>query len=204
MIHIYIHIYVHIYIYIHMYAYIYIYIHIYMYVRIYIYISERDPVSVGFLHTPNFAAFWPKTRKKGFWDNVLVSCKQFSTLPPPCRCQEHREIERFWDNVLVSCKQFSTLPPLADVRLLSQNRKNIEKSKDFVQNQKKPREIEKNQKNQRFWDNVLVSCKHSVGQIGFFGFFRFLEVSFGFGQNLSISRCFFDFGWFLSNSQCFF
>ena len=109
------------------------------------------------------------------------------------------------------------LTPLADVRLLSQNRKNIEKSKDFVQNQTKPREIEKkNQKKQKFWDNVLVSCKHSVGQIGFFGFFRFLEVSFGFGQNLSISRCFlildgffrilnvfFDFGHLLLISRCF-
>ena len=100
--------------------------------------SERDPVSVGFLHTPNFAAFWPKPRKK----MILGQCAGIMQTvlhltPPPCRCQEHREIERFWDNVLVSCKQFSTLPPLADVRLLSQNRKNIEKSKDFVQNQKK-------------------------------------------------------------------
>ena len=154
-------------------------------------------MSVGFLHTPNFAAFWPKPRKKkGFWDNVLVSCKQFSTLPPPCRCQapvqnRKKNIEkRFWGNVLVSCTQFSTLPPLQmsgscpktektsrNRKILSKTKKNLEKSK-------------KKTKNQRFWDNVLVSCKHSVGQIGFFGFFRFLEVSFGFGQNLSISRCF--------------
>ena len=50
---------------------------------------------------------------------------------------------------------------------------------------------------------MLVSCKQSVGQIVFFGFCRFLEGSFGFGQNRSISRCFFDFGSFLSNSRCF-
>ena len=78
------------------------------------------------------------------------------------------------------------LTPLADVRLLSQNRKNIEKSKDFVQNQKKPREIEKNQKNQRFWDNVLVSCKHSVGQIVFFVFF--FSISRGFFRFWTIAR----------------
>ena len=121
---------------------------------------ERDPVSVGFLHTPNFAAFWPKTRKKGFWDNVLVSCKQFSTSPPPCRCQ-------------------------APV----QNRKKHREIKRFCPKPIKPREIEKKPKNQRFWDNVLVSCKHSVGQIVFFGFFsisrgflRFWTKSFDFSM----------------------
>ena len=51
-------------------------------------------------------------------------------------------------------------------------KKNIEESKYFVQNRKKPREIDylkkkkkKKKKKKRFWDNVLVSCKQSVGQI---------------------------------------
>ena len=162
-------------------------------------ITERDPVSVGFLHTPNFAAFWPKPRKKKDSGTMCWYHANSSPPYPPLADvrllskteKKHREIERFWDNVLVSCKQFSTLPPLQMSGSCPKTEKNIEKSKDFVQNQKTTREIEKNQKNQRFWDNVLVSCKHSVGQIVFFGFFRFLEVSFGFGHNLSISRCFF-------------
>ena len=125
--------------------------------------------------------------------------------PPPCRCQEHREIERFWDNVLVSCKQFSTLPPLADVRLLSQNRKkNIEKSKDFVQNQKKPREIEKKQKTKdsgtMCWYHVNFLLARLVFLV-FFDFSRFLSVWDKIFRFLDV---FFDFGWFLSNSQCFF
>ena len=74
-----------------------------------------------------------------------------------------------------------------------QNQKNIEKSKDFVQNRKKPREIEKNQKNQSGQQNVYMIPEHCPRIFGFFGFFRFLEVFFGFGQNLSISRCFFRF-----------
>ena len=160
--------------------------------------TERDPVSVGFLHTPNFAAFWPKPRKKRILGQCAGIMQTVLHLTPPLQmsgsCPKPKKTSRN-RKILGQCAGMMQtvlhLTPLADVRLLSQNRKNIEKSKDFVQNQKKPREIEKNQKNQRFWDNVLVSCKQSVGQIGFFGFFRFLEVSFGFGQNLSISRCFF-------------
>ena len=148
-------------------------------------------MSVGFLHTPNFAAFWPKPRKKqGFWDNpplqmsgtsrnrkILGQCASIMQtvlhLTPPCRCQ-------------------APVP---------KPEKNIEKSKDFVQNQKKPREIEK----KKTRDNVLVSCKHSVGQIVVFlvfsDFSRFLSVLDKIFRFLDV---FFDFGWFLSNSQCFF
>ena len=74
----------------------------------------------------------------------------------------------------------------------------------------KPKKTSKKQKNQRFWDNVLVSCKHSVGQIGFLVFFdfsrflsvldkifRFLDVFFDFGW------FFFDFGHLLLISRCF-
>ena len=93
-------------------------------------------------------------------------------------------------------------PPLADVRLLSKNRKNIEKLKDFVQNQKKTREIEKKkkQKKKRFWDNVLVSCKHSCWPdwcfwVFFFsiyrGFFRFWTKSFDFSMFFLIFNGFF-------------
>ena len=155
-------------------------------------------MSVGFLHTPNFAAFWPKPRKKRILGQCAGIMQTVLHLTPPLAdvrllSKTEKNIEKSKDSGTMCWYHANSSPPypLADVRLLSQNRKNIEKSKDFVQNQKKPREIEKSQKNQRFWDNVLVSCKHSVGQIGFFGFFRFLEVSFGFGQNLSISRCFF-------------
>ena len=148
---------------------------------------------------------------------MLVSCKQFSTLPPPCRCQEHREIERFWDNVLVSCKQFSTLPPLADVRLLSQNRKNIEKSKDFVQNQKKPREIEKKKQKTKdsgtmCWYHVNILLDRLVF-LFFFDFsrflsvldkiFRFLDVFLILDGFFRILNVFFDFGHLLLISRCF-
>ena len=52
--------YVKLYIYIYIYMYIYICIYmIHIYIYIYLFISERDPVSVGFLHTPNFAALHP-------------------------------------------------------------------------------------------------------------------------------------------------
>ena len=115
-------------------------------------------------------------------------------LTPPLADVSPKPKKKHRENILGQCAGIMQtvlhLTPLADVRLLSQNRKkkkkkkkkkkNIEKSKDFVQNPKKPREIEKNQKKQRFWDNVLVSCKHSVGQIVFFlvffDFSRFLSV----------------------------
>ena len=98
---------------------------------------------------------------------------------------------------------FHLSPPPTDVRLLSKTGKTSRNQKILS---KTERNLEKSKKakNQRFWDNVLVSCKQSVGQIGFLFFFPFLEGSFGFGQNLSISRCFFDFGLFLLNSRCFF
>ena len=64
---------------------------------------ERDPVSVGFLHTPNFAAFWPKPRKK----RILGQCAG-----------------------IMQTVLHLTPPPLADVRLLSKTEKNIEKWKD--------------------------------------------------------------------------
>ena len=75
----------------------------------------------------------------------------------------------------------------------SKIKKNIEKSKDFLQNRKKPREIEKKPKNQSGQQNVYMIPAHCPRIFGFFGFFRFLEVFFGFGQNLSIFRCFFRF-----------
>ena len=145
-------------------------------------------MSVGFLHTPNFAAFWPKPRKKK--DSGTMCWYHANSSPPyPPLQMSARNRKILGQCAGIMQTVLSTLPPLADVRLLSQNRKNIEKSKDFVQNQKKPREIVKNQKNQRFWDNVLVSCKHSVGQIGFFrffsisrGFFRFWTKSFDFSM----------------------
>ena len=51
--------------------------------------TERDPVSVGFLHTPNFAAFWPKPRKKKDSGTMCWYHANSSPpyLPPPCRCQ---------------------------------------------------------------------------------------------------------------------
>ena len=89
--------------------------------------SERDPVSVGFLHTPNFAAFWPQPKQKTDSGNVLVSCKQFLQMSGSC----------------------------------PKPKKNIEKSKDFVQNQKKPREIEKKkQKKQSGQQNVYMIPAH--------------------------------------------
>ena len=155
-------------------------------------------MSVGFLHTPNFAAFWPKPRKKRILGQCAGIMQTVLHLTPPfADVRLLSKTEKTWRNrkILGQCAGIMQtvlhLTPLQMSGSCPKTEKNIEKSKDFVQNQKKPREIEKNQKNQRFWDNVLVSCKHSVGQIGFFGFFRFLEVSFGFGQNLSISRCFF-------------
>ena len=144
-------------------------------------------MSVGFLHTPNFAAFWPKPRKKkGFWDNVLVSCKQFSTLPPfadvRLLSKTEKNIEKSKDSGTMCWYHANSslhLTPLADVRLLSQNRKNIEKSKDFVQNQKKPREIEKTQKTKdsgtMCWYHVNILLARLVFLV-FFDFSRFLSV----------------------------
>ena len=116
--------------------------------------TDRGPVSVRFLHTPNFAAFWPK--------------------PKNLRNRKKKRVLGQCAGVMQTVLYLT--PPPTDVRLLSKTEKNI----DFVQNRKKPREIEKN-KNQRFWDNVLVSCKQSVGQI-VFGFFDFSRVLSVFGK----------------------
>ena len=144
---------------------------------------------------------------------------------------QNRGKKGFWDNVLVSCKQFSTLPPLADVRLLSKTEKNIEKSKDsgtmcwyhanssppyppcrcqapvpkpkttsrnrkiLSKTKKNLEKSKKKKKNKKTKDSGTMCWYHVnilLARLCFFFFFpRFLEVSFGFGPNLSISRCFF-------------
>ena len=78
----------------------------------------------------------------------------------------NREKKRFWDNVLVSCKQFSTLPALLQMSgsCPKPERKNKKTSRNRKILSKTKRILEKSIKT-IFWDNVLVSCKQSVGQI---------------------------------------
>ena len=184
---------------------------------------ERDPVSVGFLHTPNFAAFWPKPRKKRILGQCAGIMQTVLHLTPPLQmsgscpkpkkniekskdsgtmCWYHANLSLLHSGQNRGKKNSGTMywyhanssppyPPLADVRLLSKTekniekskdagtmcwyhanssppypppcrcqapvqkpKKNIEKSKDFVQNQKKPREIGKKQKNPK----ILGQC----------------------------------------------
>ena len=87
---------------------------------------------------------------------------------------------------------------------VSKIKKNIENSKETIQNQKKHREIERfcpkpketsrNRKKTKkpIWPTECLHDTSTLSQnLWFFWFFRFLEVFFGFGQNLSVSRCFF-------------
>ena len=128
-----------------------------------------------------------------------------------------KDIEkRFWDNVRVSCKQFSTLPPLQMSGSCPKTEKNIEKLKDFVQNQKNLEKSKKTKKTKdsgtMCWYHVNILLARLVflvffdfsrflsvlGKIFRFldvflildGFFRILNVFFDFGHLLLISRCF--------------
>ena len=149
-------------------------------------------MSVGFLHTPNFAAFWPKPRKKKDSGTMCwYHANSSPPYPPPCRCQapvqnrkKHREIERFWDNVLVSCKQFSTLPPL---QMSGSCPKTEKKHREIERFCPKPKKTSRNRKKTKktkdsgtmFWYHVNILLARLV-----FLFF------FDFGHLLLISRCF--------------
>ena len=139
---------------------------------------------------------------------------------PPCRCQAPAQSKKN-RKILGQCAGIMQTvlhltPPLADVRLLSKNREKHREIERFCPKPKKPREIEKKRKKTKdsgtmCWYHVNILLARL-----FFVLFRFLEVSFGFGQNLSISRCFlildgffrilnafFDFGHLLLISRCF-
>ena len=158
-------------------------------------------MSVGFLHTPNFAAFWPKPRRKkrilgqcaGIMQTVLhltPPLQMSGSCPKPKKTSRNRKILGQCAGIMQTVLHLT--PPCRCQAPVPKPKKHREIERFCPKPKKTSRNRKKPKKNQRFWDNVLVSCKHSVGQIGFFGvFFRFLEVSFGFGQNLSISRCFF-------------
>ena len=144
-------------------------------------LTERDPVSVGFLHTPNFAAFWPKPRKKRMcWYHANSS----PPYPPPAKVRllskTEKNIEKSKDSGTMCWYHANSSPPYPPCRCQAPVPK-PKKHREIERFCPKPKKLDKSkkQKNQRFWDNVLVSCKHSVGQIGFFGFFdfsRFLSV----------------------------
>ena len=118
--------------------------------------------------------------------------------------KKHREIERFWDNVLVSCKQFSTLPPLQmsgscpKTEKTSRNRKILSKTKKNLEKSKKTKKTKDS--GTMCWYHVNILLARLVFLV-FFDFSRFLSVLDKIFRFLDV---FFDFGWFLSNSQCFF
>ena len=107
-------------------------------------------MSVGFLHTPNFAAFWPKPQN-------LRNFKKHEKVLGQCA------------GVMQTVLHLT--PPPTDIRLLSKTGKKKKKKKKTSRYgnilSKTERNLEKPEKNQRFQDNVLVSCKQSVGQIVF-------------------------------------
>ena len=106
--------------------------------------------------------------------------------------KRHREIERFWDNVLVSCKQFSTLPPLQmsgscpKTEKTSRNRKILSKTKKTLRNQKTK------DSGTMCWYHVnvllarLVFVLFSISR----GFFRFWTKSFDFSMFLILDGFF--------------
>ena len=95
----------------------------------------------------------------------------------------------------------------------SRNQKKVSKIKKTLRIRKKPSKITKHREIERFCPKPKetsrnrkknkkktiwpTECLHDTSTLSqnlwFFVFFRFLEVLFGFGQNLSISRCFFGF-----------
>ena len=143
-------------------------------------------MSVGFLHTPNFAAFWPKPGETK--DSGTMCCYHANSSPPYPPLADVRLLSKTEKKtsrnrkILGQCAgMMQTVlhltPPLADVRLLSKKQKNIEKSKDFVQNQKKPREIEKKNKDSgtMCWYHVNILLARLVF-LDLFDFSRFLSV----------------------------
>ena len=149
-------------------------------------------MSVGFLHTPNFAAFWPKPRKKRILGQPPLQMS--GSCPKP---KKHREIERFWDNVLVSCKQFSTLPPLQmsgscpKTEKTSRNRKILSKTKKNLEKSKKTKKTKDS--GTMCWYHVNILFARLV--FWFFsisrGFFRFWTKSFDFSMFFLILDGFF-------------
>ena len=172
--------------------------------------TERDPVSVGFLHTPNFAAFWPKPRKKRILGQCAGIMQTVLHLTPPLQmsgsCPKPKKTSRKDSGTMCWYHANSSPPyppcrcqaPVPKPKKTSRNRKILSKTQKNLEKSKKTKNTKDSGTMCWYHVNILLA------RLVFLVFFRFLEVSFGFGQNLSISRCFFDFGWFLSNSQCFF
>ena len=167
-------------------------------------------MSVGFLHTPNFAAFWPKPRKKRILGQCAGIMQTVLHLTPPLQmsgsCPKPKKTSRN-RKILGQCAGITQTvlhltPPCRCQAPVPKPKKHREIER-FCPKPKKASRNRKNQKTQRFWDNVLVSCKHSVGQIGFCFFFDFSRFSV-LDKIFRFLDVFFDFGWFLSNSQCFF
>ena len=114
--------------------------------------------------------------------------------------KKHREIERFWDNVLVSCKQFSTLPPCRCQAPVPKPKKHREIERFCPKPKKTSRNRKKQKKNKdsgtMCWYHVNILLARLVFLV-FFDFSRFLSVLDKIFRFLDV---FFDFGWFLSNS----
>ena len=96
--------------------------------------------------------------------------------PPPCRCQEHREIERFWDNVLVSCKQFSTLPPCRCQAPVPKPKKHREIERFCPKPKKTSRNRKKKDSGTMCWYHVNILLARLVLLGVFSDFSRFLSV----------------------------
>ena len=162
-------------------------------------------MSVGFLHTPNFAAFWPKPRKK----RILGQCAGIMQTvlhltPPPLQmsgsCPKPKKTSRN-GKILGQCASIMQtvlhLTPLADVsscpktEKTSRNRKILSKTKKNSRNRKKP----KKPKILGQWYHVNILLARLVFLV-FFDFSRFLSVLDKIFRFLDV---FFDFGWFLAN-----
>ena len=114
--------------------------------------TERDLVSVGFLHTPNFAAFWPKPRKKKILGQCAAIMQTVLHLTPPLQmsgsCPKPKKKTSRNRKIMGQCAGIMQTvlhltPPPCKCQAPVQKPRN---RKILTKTNKKPREIEKNQK----------------------------------------------------------
>ena len=166
---------------------------------------ERDPVSVGFLHTPNFAAFWPKPRKKRILGQCAGIMQTVLHLTPPLQMSgtsRNRKIlgqcAGIMQTVLHLTPPCRCQAPVPKPKKTSRNRKILSKTKKNLEKSKKTKKTKDS--GTMCWYHVNILLARLVFLV-FFDFSRFLSVWDKIFRFLDV---FFDFGWFLSNSQCFF
>ena len=175
-------------------------------------------MSVGFLHTPNFAAFWPKPRKKKILGQCAGIMQTVLHLTPPCRCQapvqnrKKKNIEKSKDSGTMCWYHANSSPPYPPCRCQAPVPK-PKKHREIERFCPKPKKTSRDRKKAKKTKDSGTMCWYHVNILLARFFFWIFSISRGFFRfwTLSISRCFFDFGWFFFDfghllliSRCFY